>query len=185
MLQRPANNVLNRMTDLIPGRSETQRAIFPRQLARPVRQVQQLGLGQAVSAHCPLPIAHCPLPIPHSPGHSLDLHPAGFALHAPHGVQQHHAITSDREELESACGCGQQVVSGRNSAAARTMRLGASAWTHVDLDDAGQRRSIRRKQRPAPTSALPFAMQSCPRRRVVGACDEPNDPRGGQLVSVA
>ena len=147
MLQRPANNVLNRMTDLIPGRSKTQRAIFPRQLARPVRQVQQLGLGQAVSAHCPLPIAHCPLPITHcplpithyplpithSPGHSLDLHPAGFALHTPHGVQQHHAITPDRDEFEATC--GQQVVSGRNSAAARTMRLGA--WTHVDLDDAG------------------------------------------------
>jgi len=33
--------------------------------------------------------------------------------------------------------------------------------------------------------ASPSAVQSCPRRRAVGACDEPTDRRGGQLVSEA
>ena len=28
-------------------------------------------------------------------------------------------------------------------------------------------------------------VQSCPRRRAFGACDEPNDRRGGQLVFTA
>jgi len=49
----------------------------------------------------------------------------------------------------------------------------------------GQRRPIRLTQRPAPTSASPSAVQSCPRRRAVGDCDEPTDRRGGQLVSAA
>ena len=40
-------------------------------------------------------------------------------------------------------------------------------------------------QRPAPASAAPSAVQSCPRWRAVGACDEPTDRRGGQLVSDA
>ena len=40
-------------------------------------------------------------------------------------------------------------------------------------------------QRPAPASASPSAVQSCPRRRAVGACDEPTDRPGGQLVSEA
>jgi len=48
-----------------------------------------------------------------------------------------------------------------------------------------QRRPFRLTQRPAPTSASPSAVQNCPRRRAVGACDEPTDRRGGQLVSDA
>jgi len=49
----------------------------------------------------------------------------------------------------------------------------------------GPRRPIRLTQQPAPTSASLSEVQSCPRRRTVGACDEPTDRRGGLLVSDA
>ena len=102
MLQPPLHDILHRMTDLIPGRAEAQRRLLPRQLARPVRQVQHVGLGQAVLAH--------------RPGHRLDQHAAPATLHAPHGIQQHHGIAPDRDELKAPH--GQHVVSGPGSAAA-------------------------------------------------------------------
>jgi len=55
MLQPPANNVFNRMTDLIPGRAKTQRGVLPRQLARPLPQVRARYNMQALVKLC-LPI---------------------------------------------------------------------------------------------------------------------------------
>ena len=61
--------------------------------------------------------------------------------------------------------------------------LSKAEWLLARFD---QRCPVTLTQRQARTSALPFAaMQSCPRRRVVGACDEPTDRRTGQLVSWA
>ena len=55
MLQPPANNVINRITDLIPGRAKTQRGVLPRQLARPLPQVRARYNMQALVKLC-LPI---------------------------------------------------------------------------------------------------------------------------------
>ena len=72
VLDPPLHDILHRLADLVPGRAKAQRRVLPRQLARPVRQVQHIGLGQAVFAH--------------RPGHLLDLHAALATLHAPHGI---------------------------------------------------------------------------------------------------
>ena len=83
--------------------------------------VQHVGLGQAVLAH--------------GPRYRLDLHAALATLHASHGIQQMHRIAPDRDELEAPH--GQYVISGRALAAARAVRLGASARPNIDLDGAG------------------------------------------------
>ena len=73
MLEPPSHDIFHRLANLIPGRAEAQRRFLPRQLARPVRQVQHVGLGQVVFAY--------------RPGHLFDLHAALATLHAPHAIQ--------------------------------------------------------------------------------------------------
>ena len=73
MLQAPLHHLFDRLTDLFPTGVKAPGRLGPGELARPVRQIQQVGLGQGV--------------LTHSPRHLLDLDPASAALDPPHPVK--------------------------------------------------------------------------------------------------
>ncbi len=73
MLKPPLHDIGHRLLDLLPTGVQGLRGLLPGQLARPVGQVQHVGLGQLMLAR--------------APGHLLDLDPAQPAVHPPHAVE--------------------------------------------------------------------------------------------------
>ena len=118
VLDPPLHDILDRLADLVPGRAKRHRGLLPRQLPRPVRQEQHVGLGQLVLAD--------------APGHRFDPHPAAAAIDSAHAIEQHHHAAPQRHELEPA---QLQVIIGRRRLmTARTNRSRAAARPHGDLD---------------------------------------------------
>ena len=76
VLDAPLHDILDRLADLVPGRAKRYRGLLPRQLPRPMRQEQHVGLGQLMFAD--------------PPGYRFDPHPAGAAIHPPHAIEQYH-----------------------------------------------------------------------------------------------
>ena len=73
MLQTPLHHAFDRLHDLLPTGVKAPGGVRPRQLARPVRQIEHVSFTQRVLAD--------------APRHRLDFHPAVRAIDPPHAVK--------------------------------------------------------------------------------------------------
>ena len=105
------------------GQFKNSQHLLPGELARPLRQVEHVGLGQLVLAG--------------APRHFLHLDPATHALDPPHAVQQDDSEAPDRDELEAPL--GQMVVTAGRCLAPRAASLRALPGFDIDLDGMGAR----------------------------------------------
>jgi len=118
VLKPPLHDVLDGVANLLPAGAKAHCSLLPRQLARPVGQMQHVGAGQGV--------------LTGGPGHLLDFDAAGVALHAPHAVQQFDCKAPHRDELEAAL--RQLIVAPRGLRAARAAGRGTDPRPYLDLN---------------------------------------------------
>ncbi len=119
MLQAPMDDILDGVTNLVPGSVEGISGFFPRELARPAGQKQHIGSGQLV-----LTIA---------PGNFLHHHDAAVsAMDAPHRVQKENQNSPEGNEFEAPL--GKMVVTRRRLVATRADRRRALPRPNAHFD---------------------------------------------------
>ena|SRR5215831_2855701 len=117
MLQAPFHDVLHGMANLIPRGTEGLGGFLPGEFARPACQKQHVGLGQLVFTV--------------GPRHFLDDYAAGFAVDAPHTIEEKDQVAPDRNELELPI--REMVVTGGRAVTARTDGWGTDSGPDADF----------------------------------------------------
>ena len=90
VFQSPLHHVLDRLIDLLPTGAKAHCGLLPGQFARPVRQIEHVGMREGMFAD--------------APGHLLNRDAASAALHPAQAVEQHHGEAPDRNELKARRG---------------------------------------------------------------------------------
>jgi hypothetical protein len=118
MLQAKVDDILDRVTDPVPGGVERLGGFLPGKLARPSGQPQHVSFGGMVLAVAPRKF--------------LRHHTASAAFDASPAVEKKHQKTPERDELEAPL--RQTIITRHRLVAPRAHRLGALARPHRYLD---------------------------------------------------